>query len=103
MPDLPDNVRLVLLFGGRSAEHEVSCISAASILGAVDRDRYDVTPVGITKDGEWVLADLVDGALVPEGPEIDPLRAVGHTDVVFPALHGPMGEDGTVQGLLELA
>lgn len=103
MADLPDRVRLVVLFGGRSAEHEVSCISATSVLGAIDRDRYDVTPIGITKDGQWVLADLVDGVLVPEGPEIDPLRAVGYTDVVFPVLHGPMGEDGTVQGLLEVA
>src|SRR5215207_7893176 len=60
MADQPDRVRLVVLFGGRSAEHEVSCISATSVLGAIDRDRYDVTPIGITKDGQWVLADLVD-------------------------------------------
>lgn len=103
MPDLPDHLRLVLLFGGQSAEHDVSCVSASSVLGAIDRSRYDVTPVGITREGQWVLADVADGSLVPDGPEIDPLRAVAHTDVVFPVLHGPMGEDGTVQGLLEVA
>ncbi|MCU1376618.1 MAG: ddl [Actinomycetia bacterium] len=103
MPDLPDRVRLVVLFGGRSAEHEVSCISAGSVLGAVDRDRYEVTAVGITKEGRWVLAEDGPPPLVPDGPEIDPLKAVALGDVVFPILHGPLGEDGTVQGLLEVA
>jgi D-alanine-D-alanine ligase len=103
MSDLPDRVRLVVLFGGQSAEHEVSCVSAGSVLGAVDRDRYEVTPVGITKDGRWVLAEDGTAPLVPDGPEVDPLKAVTLGDVVFPILHGPMGEDGTVQGLLEVA
>jgi D-alanine-D-alanine ligase len=113
-------VRLVVLFGGRSAEHEVSCTSAASVLGAVDPDRYDVVPVGITAEGTWVLdatsaRALAEGgtkalpsALKAEGPEVDPLPTVVPTSgaeqvVVLPLLHGPMGEDGTVQGLLELA
>jgi D-alanine-D-alanine ligase len=103
MSDLPDRVRLVVLFGGQSAEHEVSCVSAGSVLGAVDRDRYEVTPVGITKEGRWVLAEDGPAPLVPDGPEVDPLKAATLGDVVFPILHGPMGEDGTVQGLLEVA
>src|SRR3954452_20399050 len=56
MSDLPDHVRLVVLFGGQSAEHDVSCVSAGSVLGALDRSRYEVVPVGITHDGTWVLA-----------------------------------------------
>ena len=102
-----------MLFGGQSAEHEVSCVTAASVLGAVDPERYDVVPVGITTEGRWVLADdavsvLGSGAraLRPAGDEIEPgPRGLAVTDqtVVFPLLHGPMGEDGTVQGMLELA
>jgi D-alanine-D-alanine ligase len=114
-------VRLIVLFGGRSAEHEVSCVSAASVLGAVDPARYDVVPVGITAEGRWVLdaaaaRALAEGGgrslpatLTAEGPELDPLPTLapieGGTEqvVVLPLLHGPMGEDGTMQGLLELA
>ncbi len=109
--------RLVLIFGGQSAEHDVSRATARNVLAAVDRDRYELLPIGITKDGRWVRADdalalVADtGAMPPAletvGPEIDPLPAlVPHGDervVVFPLLHGPLGEDGTVQGLLELA
>ena len=115
-------IRLVVLFGGQSAEHEVSCTTAASVLGAVDPERYDVVPVGITTDGRWVVAEDAMGALAagakalaPVGEEIDPLPALvprsadgagadsAERTVVFPLLHGPLGEDGTVQGLLELA
>jgi D-alanine-D-alanine ligase len=103
MSDLPDHLRLVVLFGGQSAEHDVSCISAGSVLGAVDRARYEVVPVGITRDGAWVLAEDGPPPLDPSGKEVDPLEAVRMGDVVFPLLHGPMGEDGTVQGLLEVA
>ena len=81
-------LRLLLLYGGQSAEHDVSCVSAGSLLAAVDRDRYDVTTLRIEKDGSW------------EGG--DPLGALRRAEVVFPLLHGPMGEDGTVQGLLEV-
>lgn len=112
--------RLVVLFGGQSAEHEVSCVSARHVLAAVDTDRYDVRPVAITKGGEWLLAeeaaralaagpDALPDALPVSGPAIDPLPAVAAGPgesaqvVVFPLLHGPLGEDGTVQGLLELA
>ena len=117
-----ERVRLVVLFGGRSAEHEVSCVSAASVLGALDPSRYDVAPVGITLDGRWVRAEAASAALAAgaaalrralsaEGPEVDPLptlldatpAAGGGRVVVLPLLHGPFGEDGTVQGLLELA
>jgi D-alanine-D-alanine ligase len=103
MADLPDHLRLVVLFGGQSAEHEVSCVSAGSVLGAVDRARYDVVPIGITRDGTWVRASEGPPPLEPSGPAVDPVEAVRSGDVVFPILHGPMGEDGTVQGLLEVA
>lgn len=114
--------RVAVVFGGRSSEHAISCISAGSVLAALDRDRFDVVPVGITPGGRWVLeADdsqrlrLVDGVLPavdPSGAEVV-LRAGGELvtladgvvqaiDVVFPVMHGPWGEDGTVQGLLEL-
>ena len=113
----PDRIRLVVLFGGRSAEHEVSCISALHVLQAVDPDRYDVVPIGITREGRWVESSATVAALgagasaLPspddsDGPELDPLPAISPTAaevVVLPLLHGPMGEDGTVQGLLELA
>ncbi|MFM7069926.1 MAG: D-alanine--D-alanine ligase family protein [Actinomycetes bacterium] len=121
--DLPDRVRLVVLFGGRSAEHDISCISASHVLRAVHPSRYEVVPIGITRAGQWVLAQdaaaLVNGgrhqdlpaALSPVGPEVDPVGTVrgeattaDHTPtVVLPILHGPNGEDGTVQGLLEMA
>jgi D-alanine-D-alanine ligase len=94
----------VLLFGGRSAEHEVSCVTAAHVLAAADPGRYDVVAVGITRDGAWVRAEPAPDALVAEGPAVDLealLAAAG--SVVFPLLHGPFGEDGTVQGRLELA
>ena len=116
--------RVLVLFGGRSAEHEISCLSARSVLDALDRDRYLVTTVGITRDGRWTLVDGVpdtpehvlpsigdDGdtvALVQtrKGPRLvrfsDGFDGVelGPVDVCFPVLHGPYGEDGTVQGLL---
>ena len=120
--------RIGLLFGGRSAEHAVSKLSAANILHALDQDRYEVVPIGISRDGRWFLCEgnsqvardtasleIPDGAtqiaLIPGGAghlvRLD--GASGHSgpavrlDVVFPVLHGPNGEDGTVQGLLELA
>jgi D-alanine-D-alanine ligase len=123
--------RVALVFGGRSGEHAVSCMTAASVLRALDRSSYDVVPIGITRTGRWVLAadeparyELTDGRLPEvtpdEGPQVVvPLesgdaaltvleanqvpRALGEVDVVFPLLHGPFGEDGTLQGLLELA
>ena len=111
--------RLVVLFGGRSAEHEVSCISARHVLDAVDRNRYDVAPIGITRDGRWLDAAPAVAALpaaatslpspddLAGAAEVDPGPSVRATDgfpvVVFPLLHGPMGEDGTIQGLLEVA
>ncbi len=122
-------VRVAVLFGGRSAEHAISCVSAGSVIAALDPQRYEVVPVGIATDGRWVLADerqqlsITDGRL-PEvtggtavslvgDPEarglavLEPGAAVGRVltevDVVFPVLHGTYGEDGTVQGLLEMA
>jgi D-alanine-D-alanine ligase len=118
----PDRVRLVVLFGGRSAEHEVSCTTAAHVLAAADPDRYEVVPVGITREGAWVQAGeaqatLLEGArglpenvapLTATGAAVEPLPSVtpaagGLPVVVLPLLHGPQGEDGTVQGMLELA
>jgi D-alanine--D-alanine ligase len=108
------------LFGGQSAEHDVSCVSARHVLAAANPDRYSVEPVGITRDGQWVRAESAAKALaagvaaMPErldaaGPDetlpalIERARRDGEQIVVLPLLHGPMGEDGTVQGLLELA
>lgn len=114
-----DRVRLVVLFGGRSAEHEVSCTTAAHVLAAADPRRYDVVPVGITREGTWVQADEARAALArgraalphsleASGTAVEPLPTVtpangGLPVVVLPLLHGPYGEDGTVQGMLELA
>ena len=115
-----------LLFGGKSGEHEVSLQSAASILSAIDRDKYRVIPIGITKEGRWrtdpgflegeFTRILQQGApvLLPAEPNLSgrliQLDASGSRrgkrtsiDVVFPVLHGPFGEDGTIQGLLELS
>lgn len=142
-------LRIGILFGGRSGEHEVSLLSAASVLNAIDKNKYEVVPIGITKEGRWVTAEhaenLLTGKLEPRhlragDPETTPGAAVltrgesvvvppepvhRHTglvpfqtdavplrrasdraidvDVIFPVLHGTFGEDGTIQGLLELA
>jgi D-alanine-D-alanine ligase len=124
-----DKVRVAVVFGGRSAEHAISCVSAGSVMAALDPDRYEVVPVGITPDGGWVLADpdqrlaITDGALpqVAGGTAVslvgdpggrglavlEPTAAIGpaltEVDVVFPVLHGAYGEDGTIQGLLEMS
>ncbi|MGE3285033.1 MAG: D-alanine--D-alanine ligase family protein [Pseudonocardia sp.] len=122
--------RVAVVFGGRSSEHAISCVSAGSVLTHLDRERYDVVPVGIAPDGAWVLGTedpreltirdralpSVDGAAtalaLPGDPTrgglvaLEPGRAgevLAGIDVVFPVLHGPYGEDGTIQGLLELA
>lgn len=125
---MTERLRLVLLFGGRSSEHSISCATAGGVLGAIDRDRYEVIPVGITRDGAFVLEsdDPARFALDPDSlPEVadngtrvlwpestltrelrvvdgDDVRSLGDVDLVFPILHGPFGEDGTVQGMLEL-
>src|ERR1051325_2558823 len=147
-------LRVGVLFGGRSGEHEVSLLSANSVLNAIDKKKYEVIPIGITKEGRWVTAEHAEellrgsqqGALEPPhqrgGPELragDPQATPGATvlsvgadfvmppvpgstemqlfsgprrragdraidvDVIFPVLHGTFGEDGTIQGLLELA
>ncbi len=120
--------RVLVLFGGRSGEHEVSCLSARSVLGALEERGHDVIPVGITRDGRWTLVDGVeepaDGAALPSVGEAGDTCALvrtrkgarlvrfdedlvasdrGPVDVCFPVLHGPYGEDGTVQGLLASA
>lgn len=114
--------RVLVIFGGRSAEHDVSRVTAVAVAKALDPDRYEVVPVAITTDGQWHAAEeaaallaagpeLLPAAFPVEGPELESLGTVVATsgrrgldvDVVLPLLHGPFGEDGTVQGLLELA
>ena len=122
--------RVAIVFGGRSSEHAVSCISAGSVLRVIDREAYDVVPIGISREGRWVLAPdepaklAITGGALPSVEESgasvvlsgDPTtrgmvvlepgkvpRELGAVDVVLPLLHGPYGEDGTMQGLLELA
>lgn len=104
--------KVIVLFGGRSAEHEVSVNSAASVMTAIDTERYIPLPVGITKTGRWIggvdpreiIATGKDTVPEPEGDErIGPIaRILNQGDVVFPVLHGPFGEDGCIQGLLEI-
>jgi D-alanine-D-alanine ligase len=121
---------VAVVFGGRSSEHAISCVSAGSVLRALDRSRYDVVPIGLTPDGRWVLErDDPDRLQISEGvlPQVDaaadglvlaadPTRrdldvhapgdvpgTLAAVDVVFPVLHGPFGEDGTIQGLFEMA
>ncbi len=123
-------IRVAVVFGGRSSEHAISCISAGSVLAALDRDRYDVVPVGITAEGRWVVEQddpqrlRISAGVLPRvdssghhvvlaadpthrGLHMRPADAAAgilrDVDVVFPVLHGPWGEDGTIQGLLELA
>jgi D-alanine-D-alanine ligase len=116
-------MKVGLLFGGRSAEHDVSRMSAANILRALDPERYDVVPIGITREGRWRLADAGNGVgtgarslTIPDGaPDVVLVPGGGgevivmggrdslHLDLVVPVLHGPYGEDGTIQGLMELA
>ncbi len=115
-----DRTHLVVLFGGQSAEHDVSCVTATHVLRAIDTGRYRVTPIGISTDGEWALAEGARDALAagpaalpdqldPSGTAVsaaavlDEGSAAGERTVVLPLLHGPLGEDGTVQGMLELA
>jgi D-alanine-D-alanine ligase len=124
-------IRVGILFGGRSGEHEVSLTSAQGIMKAIDKDKYDVVPIGITKEGRWMVggdplralraaadmppalaahaeeeAETLQTVLVPLEPGPSALTTINaplEVDVIFPVLHGPHGEDGTVQGLLDLA
>ena len=103
-------LRLAVVFGGRSSEHGVSCLTAANVLQVVDRERFDVMPVGITPDGNWVREtaswpELAPGTLPAVRPELPPFAwdDLRGFDVVLPLLHGPWGEDGTIQGLFEMA
>jgi D-alanine-D-alanine ligase len=105
-------LRVALIAGGRSSEHEISLLSARSVLEALDPERYDVVSVAIGRDGRWALdgAESLRQIVTSGAAETLPvpaaegtLAALGAVDVVLPILHGPFGEDGTVQGLLELA
>lgn len=123
--------RVAIVFGGRSTEHAISCVTAGSVMAAIDPDRYEVVPIGITREGRWVLESADPERLSIKGPQqlpsvaedAEPVslvpagdaarlsvqepghtpRELGEVDVVFPVLHGPWGEDGTIQGMLEMA
>src|SRR5256884_581570 len=127
---MPKKLRIGIIFGGRSGEHEVSIRSARSVIEAIDKSKYEVIPIAITKEGNW-LAPAAAAELLPASAqrllskqqlgsstedvaivgdpsrneliELDSKSNVGRLDVVFPVLHGTYGEDGTLQGLLELA
>ena len=147
--DKQRKIRVAVVFGGRGPEHAVSCMGGGNMLGSIDRDRYEVVPVGITRDGAWVLATDDPARLAATGGQLPSVEAVAETgaqvvpwadrrhpaasapgsaaalrdpgqslttsapgqiphllgdvDVVLPVLHGPFGEDGTIQGLLEMA
>jgi len=127
-------IRVAVIFGGKGPEHAVSCMGGGNMLRFIDRDKYEVIPVGITRDGHWVLAADEPARLTAGGTELPSVEAVaqpgqhvvpwadpagpgvatfrepgdipnllGQVDVVLPVLHGPFGEDGTIQGLLEMA
>ena len=126
---MPKRTRIAVIYGGRSSEHGVSVVSAGSVLAALDPEKYDVIPVGITPSGQWMLTDATPASLQISGrtlPEVEKGTAVvlppdptSHAlvalepgaavqflesvDVVFPVLHGRFGEDGTIQGMLEMA
>ena len=121
-------LRIALLFGGRSSDHAISCATAGGVLGAIDRERYEVLPLGITRDGAIVLEQDDPARFTLSGAELPSVedngtrirwpdstlsrtltvveggveRSLGDIDLVFPILHGPYGEDGTVQGMLDL-
>jgi len=111
--------RVAIICGGRSSEHEISCISASGVLSAIDRSKFEPVLIGISKSGRWFLLDenyslsIKDGVLpsITDSGTSVALAADGFTsggenlniDIVFPLLHGPYGEDGTIQGLLEMA
>src|SRR5262245_11142851 len=119
-------IRVAVLFGGKSAEHEVSLQSARNVINALDKDKYEIVPIGIDKEGRWLLADTSNYLLNSTDPKLISLnksndavavvpqssgalmdlasrREASHIDVFFPVLHGPFGEDGSIQGLLKLA
>jgi D-alanine-D-alanine ligase len=123
MSEANRKIRIAVLLGGQSGEHDVSLRSAQTIIDALDPERYEVVPVGITREGEWLtnddpLAVLAADSSMPglaagikplseltqiESSKSPPVSLAAGVDVVFPALHGPMGEDGTIQGMLELS
>jgi D-alanine-D-alanine ligase len=121
---MEQKLRVALLFGGRSAEHDVSLMSAANVFRALDPERYEVVPIAVARSGAWILCRLLEGRFPTEVPAHGPLITLlpggggrlilaldddaateppAPVDVIFPVLHGPFGEDGSVQGLAELA
>lgn len=120
MTTSPDRLRIAVLYGGRSPEHEVSVMSATNVVRALDPEKYDVVPVHVTRDGLWLPAEFSNGVLIADenGPELalipggrgrmlavgaDDANELPPLDLLFPVLHGLHGEDGAVQGLAEVA
>ncbi|WP_026341643.1 D-alanine--D-alanine ligase family protein [Actinomadura atramentaria] len=129
MSEVSSKVRVAVVFGGRSSEHAISCVTAGAVMAAMNPDRYEIVPIGIARDGRWVLVESAAALEITDGvlPEVEAVGgavtlpmdagaggllvveqgrvpvALGEVDVVLPLLHGPYGEDGTIQGLLELA
>ena len=119
--DASHRLRLGIIFGGRSGEHEVSVVSAEHVIAAADRERFQVVPIGITRSGAWLTPQETEAILARDealyqktldtGPaggqgllaRPEALAVLGQVDVIFPLIHGPYGEDGTLQGLLEMA
>ena len=121
MTPSPNRLRIAVLFGGRSAEHEVSVLSATNVMGALKPEKYDAVPIFITRDGQWLLSSFegdtlatpssgTEICLVPGGrgrmlamPAHGAPHELARIDILFPVLHGPHGEDGSVQGVAEVA
>ena len=108
-----NKIKIGIIFGGRSCEHEISILSAASVMDAIDKDRYEIVPIGITKEGKWFLikanmsgiTSLADERIKDIFTDADPITIADFdemTDFAFPLLHGPYGEDGTIQGLFKM-
>jgi len=104
----PPKTTVGILFGGQSGEHDVSLMSVQSVLAAINRDRYDVVPIGIDKNGRWLFDKPLERLLAgesasPDAPHWPTPADLAGIDILFPVLHGPYGEDGVVQGFFELA
>ncbi len=112
-------IRVALIFGGESSEHSVSCVTALGVYSAIDKSKYEVVPIGITKDGRFTLQEISSDWKLSDNPEVSMADEVypalgggnwkcasgkdlGELDLAFPVLHGPNGEDGSIQGLLQL-
>ena len=100
--------KIAVLFGGKSVEYQISLQSACAVLENIDKTRYDIVPIGITKEGEWfyytgAYQNIANNTWLKDSENLFPCRSIREIDLAFPVLHGKNGEDGTVQGVFELA